>query len=137
VEVVLMASAEVRPRTEKNVSQAFSDWHRTLPSWYAVGDIDYIYFDKFEPYLIVEQITIKNGDLTAPHNTHALREWKEPVYTAVAEALGVPAYAVWSTETCDEFVVQRIDEDTEEVGRLRGESEYCDFLDRFRLGGEK
>jgi hypothetical protein len=77
---------------------------------------------------------VRNGDLSVPQDTHELYEHKRRVYEHVADEFDVPAYTLWTTEECENFVVQRIGTDSAE--RLRGEQELCDFLDRFRLGGE-
>jgi hypothetical protein len=130
-------STKARQRVVEEQSKAFSDWHRDLARWYTQMDMDAVYYDVtdgYTPYLVVEVITVQNGDLSAPHETHELHEHKRRVYEQVADALGVPAYTLWTTEACDEFVVQRIGENA--VERLEGEHGYCDFLDRFRLGGD-
>lgn len=128
-------SAQARRRVVEEPSQAFSDWHRDLPSWYTMIDLDAVYYDRtdYTPYLLVEVITVRSGDLSAPHETHALYEHKRRVYRQVAEALEVPAYTVWTTEACNEFVVQEIG--TDGLERYRGDDGYADFVDRFRLGG--
>jgi hypothetical protein len=124
---VVSVSTQARQRFVEEPSTAFSDFHRTLPRWYTQIDLDGVYYDVRNghvPYLLVEEITVRNGDLSAPNETHELYEHKRHVYEHVADALEVPAYTLWTTESCDEFVVQQIDEDTDEVERLEGAQEY-------------
>jgi len=135
-EAVAVAS-RARQQFVEEPSTAWSNYHRELPRWYTQMDLDAVYYDVTDghaPYLLVEVITVRNGDLSAPDETHELFEHKRLVYEHVADALDVPAYTLWTTEECDEFVVQQIGEDG--VERLEGETGYCDFLDRFRLGGD-
>lgn len=128
--------SSVRGEYVEQPSRAFSQWHRTLPKWYTVIDIDWAYYynDSRETYLLCETITVPENSLSDgvvekyPINSH-----KRDVLDHLSDAINVPSAAIWHSESCDRFFVKRIDSGSG-VRELVGDSGYADWIDEFRLG---
>ena len=117
-------------------SLEYHDYHREqLPNWYYATDVDLIELrqDDLTPYLFCEIIMIRSEQgLTDPPSTHPIWPHKQHVYEWLATETGVPAYVLWTTPSCSEFVIQRIDDTDEPARRLTGHHDLCDFLDRLQ-----
>lgn len=126
----------VRDEYVEEPSRAFSRWHRTLPGWYTMIDIDWAYYynNSREVYLFCETITVPEGALdSGVDECYAVDDHKRDVLEGLSEATGVPAAVVWHTEACDRFFVKELSDEQPEVRELVGDDGYADWIDEFRL----
>jgi len=75
-------TSRARQQFVEEPSTSFSEFHRTLPRWYTQMDLDAVYYDVtrgHKPYLLLEVITVRNGDLTAPERTYELYDQQKKV----------------------------------------------------------
>lgn len=127
--------------TDKDLG-AFSDWHRErLIDPFRWIDIDYfgyqIVHGDYKPYVAIERIRLTDCEPQEGPSRYPIEPHKERVYRAIANRLEIPAYAMWHTDECQLFVLQRLDAE-EPRKTLEGASELMDFLDEIceeKFGG--
>ncbi len=111
------AKAHQRTDTEWR-SQPYSDWHRTLPRWMWMTDVDFIEWrlrdGKLTAVAVIEVTRVDVGRAVGPGYLDAIirrfeeRDLQASAARKVAEALGTKAYIVLFRTDCSEFWVYNL-----------------------------
>lgn len=123
---------------------SFSDWHRhELPEWYPWSDIDYVGTrlnddGTHEPYILLELKELPAGQFDPFEPSDPPTPYQIGLYRHFAKQFDLPAFVLyWHQDKVTEFVVTTIRaSDERDRFRLSGYHQFCDFLDRYRLGAE-
>lgn len=86
------------------------------------------------PCVLIETISINNSNNLTPEFINSERQiynHKRMIYLDIANALDIPAFALWYTPEVERFYVRELSNEDNTLEELDGWGEYQEFLDGF------
>jgi len=114
-----------KERTFKRSSK-YSKWHRTLPNYCYVMDLDWVEWRSGRGVVALIEVAIRKNEQLL-QNLIKLKDFETTILLEIATKLNVPAYVVYHEEDLSKFYVKQLKPNT--VWQTMRKKEYAQFIE--------